>query len=398
MPPEPTQSAEMQTARRSYDFFVRAKRRLLLTRLLFPKLLRRHEKLLTWAIAQGPLVKVEEAYEPEVVRALGAGEMSLMRLAGSLNPVITPAPDSVSPATAATTAGCPNPPHGLRTDQITALRAQATTMALATATLYPTIPTIPRIPSTAPQSTNPWLAHFVQIDPDDQAQLQAISQDGALVLTAHTFFHNLLGAVLGQSGAHVIGVAAPIEPTKPAKSSQPSQPNQSSQPPPQWAQLHQLTKPVITAINQGSERLFGGGRYAYTDRPRELASALEEAKQQGHCVIALLDHGQRDATTQVNIAGWRFGLQDSLLARWARSNQPVYLALLWPSLQAGGADQSVQLTPRFSLSLKLIKSADDQQSAEQMAKTYAALLSEWIVQHPWAWQGLRWANTFERHT
>ncbi|MRD55526.1 hypothetical protein GH816_03090 [Betaproteobacteria bacterium LSUCC0115] len=373
MSSEPTQSAEMQTTRRSYDFFKRAKRRLLLTRLLFPRRLRRHEKLLTWAIAQGPLLRVEQAHDPEVLAAIatlgmvGTGETGETGGGGALNPVITP--------------------HGLRTDQITALRAQATTMALATASLYPTIPnsTTPShtIASTTAPRSNPWFEHFLHIDPDQQAQLKAIAQGGALVLTAHTFFHNLLGAFLGQSGAHVIGVAAPIEPTEP---------------PVEWTQLRPLTKPIISAINHGSERLFGGGRYVYTDRPRELAHAIEDAKQRGHCVIALLDHGHRSADTQVNIAGWRFGLQDSLLARWARSNHPVYLALLWPSLQASAADQSAQLAPRFSLSLQLIKSADDQQSATQIAKTYASLLSEWIIQHPWAWQGLRWANAFERDT
>ncbi len=320
----------LQIAARSKALFEAIGRREKLTRLIYPRRITRHEKLMTWAIAQGAIQQPEACIYPVLAQNLAKA------MADDLSST------------------------GLTVDRITALRQQALGLSLVLPVIYRGIR----------KHDDAWTEHFIQADAQSLENLAHIKQQGALVLTAHTFFHNLLGAVLGLRGCKVDGVAAPLGLG------------------PDWS----IMRPILTAINWGSQSHFGGGQYLYTDNPRLLARGLESAKASKHVVVGLLDHGWPEAKTSYNVLGWQFGLQDSLVARWARSNQPIAFASLSPTV----CQDKTKLLPRWQLNIQIIKAAEDQQANETILGHYAQRLTEFAMSEPWAWQGLRWAHAFPR--
>lgn len=198
-----------------------------------------------------------------------------------------------------------------------------------------------------------WVQHFIAID---QAEvIQSLRAQGGLVLTYHSHHHNTLGIVLGQSGVCTWGVAA-------TEKASPMAP---------------YTGRFMRIINGESEAKFGGGRYLFTDEPRNLLRGLKEAFTSKHAVVSLCDNPvpQGDGTA-ILFRGKKFFVGSGVVEMALSHNVPITLALLCPDLRG-----------KYQLRLKALPTG---LSTHEVQQAYFDFLSECVAEMPWAWQGWHW--------
>ncbi len=198
-----------------------------------------------------------------------------------------------------------------------------------------------------------WVQRHVQMDQPEI--MDALRAQGGLVLTYHSHHHNTLGIVLGQSGVTTWGVAA-------TEKASPMAP---------------YTGPFMRIINGQSEAKFGGGRYLFTDEPRNLLRGLKQAFGQKHAVVSLCDNPMPSgAQPPVHFMGKTFHVGSGVLEQALAQGVPITLALLYPDLKGG-----------YVLRLK---SLSQNLSAPEMLQAYFDFLARCVLQAPWAWQGWHW--------
>ena len=198
-----------------------------------------------------------------------------------------------------------------------------------------------------------WVQQYVKIEkPDVMKSLQA---QGGLVLSYHSHHHNTLGIVLGQSGVPTWGVAA-------TEKASPMAP---------------YTGRFMRIINGESEAKFGGGKYLFTDEPRNLLRGLKQAFSSQHAVVSICDNPvpQGDDAPLV-FRGKQFFVGAGVVDMALSQNVPITLALLCPDLRGG-----------YELRLQALPSG---LSSHQVLQAYFDFLSECVAQMPWAWQGWHW--------
>jgi len=198
-----------------------------------------------------------------------------------------------------------------------------------------------------------WVQQYVKIEkPDVMKSLQA---QGGLVLSYHSHHHNTLGIVLGQSGVPTWGVAA-------TEKASPMAP---------------YTGRFMRIINGESEAKFGGGKYLFTDEPRNLLRGLKQAFSNQHAVVSICDNPvpQGDDAPLV-FRGKQFFVGAGVVDMALSQNVPITLALLCPDLRGG-----------YELRLQALPSG---LSSHQVLQAYFDFLSECVAQMPWAWQGWHW--------
>ena len=198
-----------------------------------------------------------------------------------------------------------------------------------------------------------WVQQYVKIEkPDVMKSLQA---QGGLVLSYHSHHHNTLGIVLGQSGVPTWGVAA-------TEKASPMAP---------------YTGRFMRIINGESEAKFGGGKYLFTDEPRNLLRGLKQAFSSQHAVVSICDNPvpQGDDAPLV-FRGKQFFVGAGVVDMALSQNVPITLALVCPDLRGS-----------YELRLQALPSG---LSSHQVLQAYFDFLSECVAQMPWAWQGLHW--------
>jgi hypothetical protein len=198
-----------------------------------------------------------------------------------------------------------------------------------------------------------WVQQYVKIEkPDVMKSLQA---QGGLVLSYHSHHHNTLGIVLGQSGVPTWGVAA-------TEKASPMAP---------------YTGRFMRIINGESEAKFGGGKYLFTDEPRNLLRGLKQAFSSQHAVVSICDNPvpQGDDAPLVFL-GKQFFVGAGVVDMALSQNVPITLALLCPDLRGS-----------YELRLQALPSG---LSSHQVLQAYFDFLSECVAQMPWAWQGWHW--------
>jgi len=198
-----------------------------------------------------------------------------------------------------------------------------------------------------------WVQQYVKIEkPDVMKSLQA---QGGLVLSYHSHHHNTLGIVLGQSGVPTWGVAA-------TEKASPMAP---------------YTGRFMRIINGESEAKFGGGKYLFTDEPRNLLRGLKQAFSSQHAVVSICDNPvpQGDDAPLV-FRGKQFFVGAGVVDMALSQNVPITLALLCPDLRGS-----------YELRLQALPSG---LSSHQVLQAYFDFLSECVAQMPWAWQGWHW--------
>jgi lauroyl/myristoyl acyltransferase len=198
-----------------------------------------------------------------------------------------------------------------------------------------------------------WVQQYVKIEKPDV--MKSLQDQGGLVLSYHSHHHNTLGIVLGQSGVPTWGVAA-------TEKASPMAP---------------YTGRFMRIINGESEAKFGGGKYLFTDEPRNLLRGLKQAFSSQHAVVSICDNPvpQGDDAPLVFRVKQFFvgaGVVDMALSQ----NVPITLALLCPDLRGG-----------YELRLQALPSG---LSSHQVLQAYFDFLSECVAQMPWAWQGWHW--------
>ena len=188
--------------------------------------------------------------------------------------------------------------------------------------------------------------------------LKHLQQHGGLVLSYHSHHHNTLGIVLGQSGVPTWGVAA-------TEKASPMAP---------------YTGRFMRIINGDSEAKFGGGKYLFTDEPRNLLRGLKHAFASGHAVVSICDNpAPANEEAPVVFRGKQFHVGAGVVQMALTQGVPICLALLCPDLKGG-----------FELHLRHIEKVI---SPHQVLQTYFDFLSEIVAQTPWAWQGLHWFSS-----
>jgi lauroyl/myristoyl acyltransferase len=198
-----------------------------------------------------------------------------------------------------------------------------------------------------------WVKRHVRIEESDI--LDALRSKGGLVLTYHTHHHNTLGIVLGQSGVTTWGVAA-------TEKASPMAP---------------YTGSFMRIINGQSEAKFAGGRYLFTDEPRQLLKGLKQAFGNNQAVVSLCDNPTPSGSQPpIHFLGKTFHVGSGVLELALEQGVPVTLAILYPDLKGS-----------YVLRMKTISS---DQSASQILQTYFDFLASCVVQVPWAWQGWHW--------
>jgi lauroyl/myristoyl acyltransferase len=133
----------------------------------------------------------------------------------------------------------------------------------------------------------------------------------------------------------------------------------------------------IRIINGQSEAKFGGGRYLFTDEPRNLLRGLREAFASGHGVVNICDNpAPAGEYPPVHFLGRRFHVGAGVLEMALAQSVPITMAILYPDLRGG-----------FELRLK---SVPEGQGVHEVLQEYFDFLAEIVRQHPWAWQGWQW--------
>ena len=198
-----------------------------------------------------------------------------------------------------------------------------------------------------------WVQQYVKIEKPDV--MQSLQDQGGLVLSYHSHHHNTLGIVLGQSGVPTWGVAA-------TEKASPMAP---------------YTGRFMRIINGESEAKFGGGKYLFTDEPRNLLRGLKQAFSSQHAVVSICDNPvpQGDDAPLV-FRGKQFFVGAGVVDMALSQNVPITLALLCPDLRGS-----------YELRLQALPSG---LSSHQVLQAYFDFLSECVAQMPWAWQGWHW--------
>ena len=198
-----------------------------------------------------------------------------------------------------------------------------------------------------------WVRRHVRVhQPEALAQLR---QSGGLVLSYHTHHHNTLGIVLGQSGVPTWGVAA-------TEKASPMAP---------------YTGRFMRIINGQSEAKFGGGKYLFTDEPRNLLRGLRLAFASRHGVVSICDNPTPSADQPaVRFMGRSFHVGVGVVETALEHQVPITLALLYPDLLGG-----------YRL---LLKRLPDGLGAHQVVQSYFDFLATAVRHSPWAWQGWHW--------
>jgi lauroyl/myristoyl acyltransferase len=185
--------------------------------------------------------------------------------------------------------------------------------------------------------------------------LKHLQQNGGLVLSYHSHHHNTLGIVLGQSGVPTWGVAA-------TEKASPMAP---------------YTGRFMRIINGDSEAKFGGGKYLFTDEPRNLLRGLKEAFTSKHAVVSICDNPvPQGEDAPIVFRGKQFFVGAGVVEMAIAQNVPITLALLCPDLRGS-----------YELRLQALPSG---LSSHQVLQAYFDFLSECVAQIPWAWQGWHW--------
>ena len=198
-----------------------------------------------------------------------------------------------------------------------------------------------------------WVQQYVKIEKPDV--MKSLQDQGGLVLSYHSHHHNTLGIVLGQSGVPTWGVAA-------TEKASPMAP---------------YTGRFMRIINGESEAKFGGGKYLFTDEPRNLLRGLRQAFSSQHAVVSICDNPvpQGDDAPLV-FRGKQFFVGAGVVDMALSQNVPITLALLCPDLRGS-----------YELRLQALPSG---LSSHQVLQAYFDFLSECVAQMPWAWQGWHW--------
>jgi hypothetical protein len=198
-----------------------------------------------------------------------------------------------------------------------------------------------------------WVQQYVKIDMPDV--IQSLQAKGGLVLSYHSHHHNTLGIVLGQSSVPTWGVAA-TEKASP---------------------MALYTGRFMRIINGESEAKFGGGKYLFTDEPRNLLRGLKQAFSNQHAVVSICDNPvPKGDDAPLGFRGKQFFVGAGVVDMALSQNVPITLALLCPDLRGG-----------YELRLQALPSG---LSSHQVLQAYFDFLSECVAQMPWAWQGWHW--------
>ena len=198
-----------------------------------------------------------------------------------------------------------------------------------------------------------WVQQHVTIDKPEV--MQSLQAQGGLVLSYHSHHHNTLGIVLGQSGVATWGVAA-------TEKASPMAP---------------YTGRFMRVINGESEAKFGGGKYLFTDEPRNLLRGLKQAFSNQHAVVSICDNPvPQGDDAPLGFRGKQFFVGGGVVEMAIAQNVPITLALLCPVLRGG-----------YELRLQALPSG---LSSHQVLQAYFDFLSECVAQMPWAWQGWHW--------
>jgi hypothetical protein len=204
-------------------------------------------------------------------------------------------------------------------------------------------------PSMGPE----WVKHKVKVERPEV--LESLKAQGGLVLSYHTHHHNTLGIVLGQSGVPTWGVAA-------TEKASPMAP---------------YTGRFMRIINGESEAKFGGGKYLFTDEPRNLLRGLKQAFSSQHAVVSICDNpAPANDEAPVNFRRKQFHVGTGVVDLALEQGVPITLALLCANLLGG-----------YELRLKQVKNPD---SVHDVLQTYFDFLDEIVLKMPWAWQGFHW--------
>lgn len=198
-----------------------------------------------------------------------------------------------------------------------------------------------------------WVSQHVRTDQSDV--LEDLREQGGLVLTYHTHHHNTLGIVLGQSGIPTWGVAA-------TEKASPMAP---------------YTGRYMRIINGQSEAKFAGGRYLFTDEPRNLLRGLKQAFAQKHAVVSLCDNPTPSSGhPPVQFMGRCFHVGAGVVELALAQGATITLALLCPDLHGAYRLHLRNLPP--------------EPTVHSVLQSYFDFLASVVSQTPWAWQGWHW--------
>jgi len=206
-----------------------------------------------------------------------------------------------------------------------------------------------------------WVKEKVEID--QPAVLAGLKVKGGLVLSYHSHHHNTLGIVLGQSGVPTWGVAA-------TEKASPMAP---------------YTGRFMRIINGESEAKFGGGKYLFTDEPRNLLRGLKHAFANHHAVVSICDNpSPANDEAPVFFRGKQFNVGAGVVTMALEHKVPITLALLYPNLLGN-----------YELRLQPIQNVN---SVDEVRLAYFDFLANIVVNTPWAWQGFHWFSGLPQAT
>lgn len=207
-------------------------------------------------------------------------------------------------------------------------------------------------------SLDSWL--LKQTQNTSQQAIEKLAMTGGLVLSYHTFHHNLLLSYLGIVTHRPVFVFA-----APEKNCA------------YYPYIGKYTK----IINSGTQRLFNGGDYLFTDNLKKSLSLAKKALQKNEIVISLNDNPAfGNGVTTHCFMGKKFSLATGSIRMALEQEKPIYASIFYPDLYGKYIFQLIELKTN---------------SVHSVTSDYLNFLQTHIFKSSYCWQGLFWFADLE---
>ena len=191
--------------------------------------------------------------------------------------------------------------------------------------------------------------------------IKKLSNTGGLVLSYHSFHHNLLLSYLSVVTHKPVFVFAAPEKN---------------------CAYYPYTGKYTQIINSKTQKLFNGGEYLFTDNLKKSLSLAKKALQKNEIVISLNDNPAFGNGIETHyFMGKKFSLATGSIRIALEQKKPIYASIFYPDLHGKYVFQLIELRT---------------DSVHSVISDYLNFLQMHVSKSSYCWQGLFWFADLEK--
>ena len=200
--------------------------------------------------------------------------------------------------------------------------------------------------------SNIWLDRQVEIlDPE---AFREIGQSGGVILSHHSYHHNLLISLFKRSGRAAFPIGNP----------------------PTAFSADDYLYHFTLSLNQATETNLSGGRWLYNDQGKAFVQGIRQVLESRQILLVFCDFNEVRKTNPVYpFLGKTLQIPSGVIRLVDKENVPVYFAGFRRQPPGG-----------YALSLQKLQTRGVDPGAPPLAEQYVAALEHHVRQHPSSWQ------------